>query len=303
MGEQFRKQHIVPQAYLRRFAVKHGKKYIIGTRLHSNNGNNDKLFTRSVADVAYLENYYDTQAQADIKYWEHFLDREFDTLCGDEPGKIIASITLSPIGKYMLSSSDREILSRIIMSQTIRTPRFIEKIMCWMDNEISEYISEFLKSVPVEDMLLRSMIKDLAYDEDTRKNETLKSFFEAERFNRLCDILRTKKYWIVFYNHVRNSLPYITGDNPVLFSDIKGNTDIFTNIGLLNDGLVILYPISPSILIGIYSQSVYKHFDSKVYSIDDVNFITRVNNLIIAQCRTHAFLPEPLFSAERTGGN
>ena len=67
MKEKFKRQHIVPQAYLNRFAVLSGDRYIIGTRLSSEKG--VKIFTRSVADVAYIENYYDTCIKKDKKYY------------------------------------------------------------------------------------------------------------------------------------------------------------------------------------------------------------------------------------------
>lgn len=127
MAEQFKRQHIVPQAYLKRFAEKKGKNYIIGTRLNESKAEQIRFFQRSVADVAFRTNYYDTQQQKDSKHWEHYLGECFDTLCGISLGKIISKITLSVVNSGILSTEDIRILSQIVFAQIIRVPGFLER--------------------------------------------------------------------------------------------------------------------------------------------------------------------------------
>ena len=57
MGEPFKNQHIVSQAYLNRFAFKKTNgHYIIGTLLKQKNSNNVKVFSNSVENVGYIKN-------------------------------------------------------------------------------------------------------------------------------------------------------------------------------------------------------------------------------------------------------
>lgn len=148
MGKAFTKQHIVPQAYLKRFAVKRGKKYIIGTRMASKKKDGIKFFTRSVSDVAYLENYYDTYQQQDGKHWEHFLDKKFDILCGQPLDNIIAKITLSRNNADVLSKADKEILSKIILSQAFRVPAFLDEQLEKSEHFIKEYRNQIIEAFP-----------------------------------------------------------------------------------------------------------------------------------------------------------
>ena len=53
MAERFKRQHIVPQAYLKRFAEEKGKTYTIGTRLCTDKAKNPRFFTSPVDRVAY----------------------------------------------------------------------------------------------------------------------------------------------------------------------------------------------------------------------------------------------------------
>ncbi len=303
MGEEFKNQHIVCQAYLNRFAKKMGKRYIIGTRLKSTN-QGVKLFTNSVANVAYIENYYDTCAQSDKKFWEHYLDKQFDVLCGQPLDNIIAKITLCPSDRRVLTESDKELLARIIISQTVRVPAFLDANIERTEDQLKEYKQEFLASLPSVSEKQRSLIEQISFDFDERKNIVLSCVFDEDRFNRFCSVL-TQKVWCVFYNGIRDVMPFITSDNPVVITDMKGREETMTSIGLANDRTVILYPLTPSILIGIYSADVFfgelPKYDGHRMTIDDVKFITNVNLMLMRQSYIHSFLPEPLFSMAKQG--
>ena len=299
MGEQYKNQHIVSQAYLNRFAVKKGDKYIIGTRLNSDNKHGIKLFSSSVRDVGYIKNYYDTKQRENQKFWEHKLDENFDTLCGTPLENIIANITLSSPNAQAISTASKTILSRIIMSQAIRVPAYLDDQIEKSDSLLRSYKTDIIKqnsNLPQDKI---ELIKQISFDADTRKNMILEGMFGKERFLRFCKVLE-EKVWIAFYNDIRHQMPFVTSDNPVLFSDIKGAPTQITKLGLISDRMVILFPITPSILIGLYSPNIYfgrfKDYDGKRLNINDEKFIMKVNTEIISQSFIHSFLPEPLFT-------
>lgn len=303
MGENFKNQHIVCQAYLNRFATKTGKRYIIGTRLQLPK-QGVKLFTNSVANVAYIENYYDTCAQSDKKFWEHYLDKQFDVLCGQPLDNIVAKITLCPAGQKVLSNEDKAILSRIIISQMLRVPAFLDDNIAKTEDMLIEYKQEFLSCIPPDYEKHRHVIQNISFDFDERKNMVLNSVFDEKRFQRFCNVLR-QKTWCVFYNDIRGVMPFITSDNPVVITDMKGREETMTSIGLANEKTVILYPLTPSILIGIYSSNLFfgeiEKFDGQRMTIDDMKFIINVNMMLMRQSRIHSFLPEPLFTMVKNG--
>lgn len=299
MGEAYRNQHIVPQAYLNRFGIKRKDHYKIGTRLNPTATQKPKLFMQSVEDVGYIVKYYDVCKREDPKYWEHYLDKNFDALCGQPLENIIAKITLSPPGTKVLTDDDKEVLSRIIISQAFRVPAFLDDNVERSDELLKSHKEKILQSLPAVFEPQRELIEQISFDTDERKDMILSGVFSEERFQRFCDVLH-KKAWFVFYNGIRNVMPFITSDNPVVIADTKGGAGKVTNIGLESERAVILYPLTPSILIGIYSNGFLlgraHEFENIRTTIDEMKFITNVNYLIMRQSHIHSFIPEPLFS-------
>lgn len=302
MGRAYKNQHIVPQAYLNRFGVKKKDHYQIGTRLNPSGTRKPKLFLRAVEDVGYIVEYYDVCQREDPKYWEHYLDENFDTLCGTPLENIIAKITLSPPDTKVLSDTDRALLSRIIVSQAFRVPAFLDDSLAKSENILEEKKQEILQTLPPIFESQRDLIEKISFDEDERKDIILGGIFDKDRFNYFCEVLQEKD-WFIFYNSIRNVMPFVTSDNPVVVSDTKVGAGKVTSIGLGNDRAVILYPLTPSILIGIYSKGFLlgrsHKFENIRIPIDDMKFITKVNYLIMRQSHIHSFIPEPLFSEVR----
>ena len=304
MAESYKNQHIVCQAYLNRFATKTGKHYIIGTRLQSPK-QGVKLFTNSVSNVAYIENYYDTCVKNDKKFWEHYLDKEFDALCGQPLGNIVAKITLCPTDRRVLTEDDKALLSRIIISQILRVPAFLDEHVVKSEGMLEGFKQEILNNLPPVFENQRHLIEQISFDSDERKDMVLSSVFDQKRFFKFCNILQ-RKVWFVFYNEIRGVMPFITSDNPVVITDIKGREETMTSIGLANNKTVILYPLTPSILIGIYSSELFlgsiEKFDGYRMPIDEMKFITNVNLMLMRQSYIHSFLPEPLFTMAKCSG-
>ena len=300
MGEAYKDQHIVPQAYLNRFAVKRKKQYKIGTRYYPDAKGKPKLFKQSVEDVAYIVKYYDVCKRKDPKYWEHYLDKNFDSLCGTPLGNIIAKITLSPPNTKVLTDADKEVLARIIVSQAFRVPAFLDDGIAKSEEILRQHKQEILQTLPTAFEPQRELIENITFDEEDRKDIILSGVFNEDRFQQFCDVLQEKD-WFIFYNQFRNAMPFVTSDNPVVIADTQRGAGKVTSIGLGNDRAVILYPITPSILIGIYSKGFLlgraHEFENVRILVDDMKFITKVNYLVIRQCHKHSFIPEPLFTA------
>lgn len=126
----------------------------------------------------------------------------------------------------------------------------------------------------------------------------MEGLFGEEYFSRFCSALE-QKTWIVFYNKIRSKTPFITSDNPVLFLDSKGKVTKINKIGIAYDNAVIFYPISPTILIGIYSPASYfgvmQRYDCRKLIIDDEKFILKVNTKLMLQSYIHTFFPRATF--------
>ena len=147
----------------------------------------------------------------------------------------------------------------------------------------------------------KKKIQNISFDSETRKNMILEWIFDESKFDRYCAILHHKT-WIVYYNSIGNIMPFITSDNPVLFADLQdqGHQGKMTSLGIANDKTVVLYPLTPAILIGIYAPNAFfgfiQNFDCRKITVDEMKFITNINIEIMVQSKIHSFLPEPLFS-------
>jgi len=299
MGKAYKKQHIVPQAYLNRFATRKKDHFTIGTRLNPSTKSRPKLFMRPVEEVGYIVEYYDVCKREDPKFWEHYLDKNFDALCGKPLENIIAKITLCPPNTLVLTDDDKELLARIILSQTFRVPAFLDDSVAKSEEILKIHKQEILQTLPTVFEPQRDLIAQISFDPDDRKDIILEGIFSEDRFQNFCGVLQEKD-WFIFYNGVRNTMPFITSDNPVVIADTKRGAGKVTKIGLGNDTTVILYPLTPSILIGIYSSGFLlggaRKFKNIRIPIDDTKFIFNVNRLIMHQSHIHSFIPEPLFS-------
>lgn len=298
MAEEYRKQHIVPRSYLYRFAVRKGDTHIIGVRLKPTGKQDIKLFSNSVYNVGYIENYYDTLAKEDKKFWEHYLDENFDRLCGTPLSNIVSQITLASTGKKVLTDADKMLLAKIIMSQMIRVPAYLDKQMDVSKDFLSSCANELVELLPVGKQEKTRLINAVEFNEDSRKNVILEGVFDKERFNKFCKVL-VSRTWIIYYNTISNVMPFVTSDNPVLVKSLNfQKTGLGTN-GIGTDNTVVFYPITPTIMIGIYSPNLLlgsiQKYDSQREAIDDIKFIGNINIEIIENCYKHAFLPEPLY--------
>ena len=299
MAEEYKKQHIVPQSYLSRFAVhKKDDVAIMGVRLQCKTVPKPKFFLSSAVDVAYRNNYYDTYAKQDKKFWEHYMEQNFDWLCGKPLQNIISAIMLSLHAEKVLTAQHKEVLAKIILSQSIRVPTVFERQLERSGEIVSSYKDDFIAKYSNLDSNKIEAIKNIEFSNDDRKNIVLEAMFDQSRFNKFCEILK-QKTWIVYYNTISKDFPFITCDNPVIYAEIGSRKDELIKIGLLSERLVVLFPINPTLLVGIYSPELYfgmmSRYDSKVVCIDDSKFIMKFNTSMIHQSYVHSFLPNPIY--------
>ena len=293
MSEDFKNQHIVPVSYLNHFGTKQKSgKYLIGARTVKDK-KLSKPFRQSTENVGYICNYYDVPERDDPKHWEHFLDENFDRLCGRKLEQIIAHTTLSPNKTIVLDDNRKDLLSKIIVSQMFRVPDFFkhgfQKADEVMRKSKAELIEVFNDIAPDK----VPYVERVEFTDTQQKDIILSGIFDNERFNQYCEILKSKS-WVVYYNCNYKDTPFITCDNPVLVTDKAGSKlGLFAN-GLLQEETVVLFPISPAILIAIYSQSSLGGwmlvFDGMKFNmINERKFVTSTNEKLINQAFRYVF--------------
>ena len=305
MAKDFVKQHIVPKRYLDRFGVKDGERTIIGTRLVSKG--NVRFFTESTENVGYIKNYYDVTDKNDPKYWEHYFAREIDTLCGRDMENIIAKITLSQKDAVVLTDQEKEVLSKVIIAQLMRIPESIDYVKNVLYPRVSTQVKEDMISAlpPAFVEKHREQIMSTEFSEQDQKELMFNHSFEPANFDRYCKVLQDG-VWVVYVNIHRDTVPFITSDNPVLVEGVGSNkTGMFRN-GLANPTTCIFYPLTPGIAVAIYSRQgmlgmVADDYDGRKVLIDEIKYIVSRNAKIMAQAYRHTFIPQPLYDEVSKG--
>ena len=122
-------QHIVPQAYLRRFAtLTENKNYQIGVGIRKKDGRNFFATTQSVKNVGFVKNVYEFDCRKDTpNYWENYFAEVIEPFCGTELSNIISNIESSQNAAVVLSHEDKCNLSVFICHQIFRSPQALEK--------------------------------------------------------------------------------------------------------------------------------------------------------------------------------
>ena len=305
MAKDYTNQHIVPKRYLDRFGRKDGKRTIIGTRIVSNGS--VRFFEDSTANVGYIKNYYDVTDKNDPKYWEHYFAREIDILCGQDMDNIIAQVTLSRKNATVLFNHDKQVLSKRIVAQLMRIPESIDYVKNVLYPRVSAQVKENLISTLPLDFVEKhkEQIMNTEFSEQEQRELMLNHSFAPENFERYCEVLQDG-VWVVYVNMHRDTMPFLTSDNPVLVEGIVGkDTGLFRN-GLANPATCIFYPLSPEIAVAIYSRQeipgfVSDKYDGRKVLLDELQYIMSKNMKIMVQAHHHSFIPQPLYDAVKNG--
>ena len=201
------KQHIVPKRYLDRFTFYKSGKPSLGVRIIDKG--KVKYFTRPPGDVGFIKRFYDVTDKEDPKYWEHYLDDEFDKLYGKPLEKIIAGITLSNFN-YCLSVEDKELLTKIIISQMFRIPSTYSKYKDDLEKSLKEYSKRFLSRYPKHDRELLTGEVNKVHKNKNWKNEViLETMLNPDLIEWCCNHI-VNNIWLVLYNF--SNVPFATSD-------------------------------------------------------------------------------------------
>lgn len=269
------RQHIVPQAYLKRFAQKGDgkrKKPIIYVR----NKGQKNTFIKTVDEVAFVKNYYDISFREDEKYWEKHFAKYIEPLYGKVFDNIISKIMLVTDREEVLSPSDKKEFAKAISFQIIRTPDFLNRQVQNRDlitREVKEKIIADLGSNLTNKMLV--YLNRVSVNETMAKDITFNAIAETERLERYSEILSDRK-WLIYINNT--DTPFYTSDNPVVMYNIELGTIGYTDNGIGRDDTFIYYPLTPKILLHLVPNSfLFKNLPC-LSPVSDEQFVHNMNS-------------------------
>lgn len=279
MGKEYKKQHIVPQAYLKRFGVKNQNNKGYHTNVLSKIGNNSEWYTCAIDKVACKNNYYDDPSKEDEKYWEKHFANNLEPMYGTPLDNIIAKITLGN-KEIVIDEDDKHKLSEMICFQTMRAPAFLdhsykngEKIQRETIDNIIFHNHEILSEAQME-LLERLRKKNLF------KNATLEHITSPKNIAKYAEVL-SSRLWTINYNNSR--APFFTSDTPVVMYNFSTRSLLYRDNGIGRQETMILYPLTPKIMIQIYpgffNLAGIRDCERVILSDSDMRYVNGVNEM------------------------
>lgn len=281
MKNSNRKHHIVPQSYLKRFGRPNtnNKGSNIGVWLKESS----KYFIKAVKNVAYVKEYYSVNSKSNNKnYWEDRFSKELEQLYGTEIKTIISKINC----RCTLNNHDKIILSKLIAFQYVRVPAFldrqIEKGGKIAEGIFKQYNFLFENLNEFEQQEIFSLAET-----DNIKNQALEIIID-DVLPKSVEIL-SRKVWNIYINNL--DIPLFTSDNPVVLYNFSTNSFDYNNNGLGRDDNIILFPLTPKILVHISPSSFSKIINESTTDTKDIKYISTINMLQIEHCINEVYFP------------
>jgi hypothetical protein len=281
-----KKQHYLPQTYLRKFSftVSLAQKIFV---LHKDKS---KIFCTNIRDTASERHFYTVKKTNDQYLWENTYAKEIEPLMSNILSCIISQCENELIQDhaFVLTSEMKKQLSISMICQLLRGKHSRE----FERNIYAEVVPSVIKDVrerfaPIDESkekILRAAIEE----EDYFKLASMQATFDAKRLENYTNIL-LRKHFLVF--RIIGNAEFITSDNPVMFLDsLSLSAKPFTN-GLAQNTTVVYFPVSPKLLIAAYDPNLYfgtlSEYDAKLIFLDgckEQSFIKMQNQKQYEQC-------------------
>lgn len=222
--EKKKRQHYVPQFYLRNFVREDNKFTIFNIK-------SEKI----IENAPYRKQCYEDYYYGDDEVWE-------EKLGAIESSAALIIAKINKQSNYYPDVEEIKILKKFILYQRYRTIRNKDNLLNMRWDGAKTYVEMNLRKEGK--YVWENTLKVLKKEFEKRYDRIIPQQ-ALEITANLLDNIEDLKLLIIQYNNKTHNL--ISSDNPVIFY----NPFYKRAVGLINAGLIILLPISPSKLIVI----------------------------------------------------
>ncbi|CYV07389.1 TPA: DUF4238 domain-containing protein [Streptococcus suis 2524] len=284
------RQHIVPQAYLKKFAQKNVNNS--GANISIYQKENNRQFNCAVKNVAFEKNYYDVTNKENTKYWEEHFATHIEPLYGNELTNIISSIMLSNSNENVLNPSQKFSLAMMIVFQIIRVPKFLKGRFQNGEVIFDETIRELIQLMPMEFISKNiEVLEDLKRErKNLIKDITIELIAQHDMLDRLAKYIENRT-WLFYVNN--SEVPFVTSDNPALMYNFTTNSINREDVGIGRRDTIIYYPLTSRVLLELLPQNDNcKHFENFIMGIGNkkLKFIKSLNTLQLLGSHSQVFM-------------
>ena len=321
-----KKEHYVPQCYLRNFAI---------------DGHPDKIhvFDKTKAQIRKNQNILDNASE------RYFYDINIDKILAETSEENRAKI-LSQLGEnYEVLRNDKEqyieklfgeelegsystLLKDIVSKACSATPWYISNCYCMSEEQkiaFSIYIAvQFLRTRKTRNMLEEGFTK--LYETVFRKIYNQKCENEEEKIQpgdvtfslgkeaikvphaeMILNIDTILDLSVSFLNHIwviyinNTDIPFWTSDSPIALNNMPSG--YMANKGITSKGIEIYLPLSGKVCLALYDQEAYgavlslkTQFDDRFYLLANKEIVDRCNMIQLKECNRCVFAEVDDFS-------
>jgi len=281
-----KKQHYVPQIYLRKFSFSdsYARKIFV---LHKDQS---KIFCTNIRDAAAERHFYTLEKSDDQYLWENTYAKEIEPLMSNILSRIISQCENELIQdhSFVLTQEMKKQLSISIVYQLLRGKQSREFQHDIYSKVVPSVIKDVRERFITMDETKEKILKAAIEEDDYFKLASMQATFDAKRIEKYTNILLRKRF-LVF--RIIGDAEFITSDNPVMFLDaISFSAKPFSN-GLTQNTTVVYFPVSPKLLIAAYDPNLYfgslSAYDEKLIFLDcckEQSFIKMQNHKQYEQC-------------------
>lgn len=275
------RQHYVPRLYLKNFSVsKNNTCYVFVKQKYGK-----RIFETNIENIAVEKNFYTVEKLKDKNTWEKFYANTVEPQFNSQLNKIIlkCSNMLLVDGVKIINDQDKQELALDLAIQIMRG-KIVRNKEIELYNKLSPGILDSIEYKKFKQT--REYCEKLLKNKDTFKEVVYRLTMNSDLIKKLTNVLYNKG-WVLF--QTVDNAEFITSDSPLMV--INGNrldATPFKN-GLALDDTVISFPISPDLLLMLYSKNkffgYFNNNDGCRFWIDkEINFVHTINYLQYEQC-------------------
>lgn len=284
--QESKKQHYVPQVYLRAFSVEDK----VPEKLFVKQKEKTNVFSAGVKDIACQRHFYTIKKEENPYVWENFYATEIEPDMGNTCKEIMRCCAPAILQDKaaVLSAATQQKLLEMMMVQLLRGVQSRVLQRKTYNENVHSVILEMetpLKDLPQEYSVV---LQEFIENEEYLKEISMKGVLDPMRLEKYMRILRDK---IVVVCKITGEREWVTSDNPVMLMNLKTTGVVPFANGIKDASTAIYFPVSPKILIAVYSPITYNgalsDLNGKVLLLDEQkeeSFIKKINQKQWEQC-------------------
>ena len=242
--------HIVPQCYLKNFAVKGKNDYV-----YVYNKRQNKSYTQAISHIGGADNFYTISTYfTDDTFDSKVIEKEYFANYIERKYSEVLEQVISNVSKGLTLTDDlRTGLAVHLVIQFLRSKEVRDKDEDFLNDMLPQMLSLFKEGLALEKNNPEIAKLNLGYQYDPALNHFRSSFGNEEIINTFAAEL-FKNYW-AFY--VSGTPVFYTSNFPIVVNPHVQDVRPFC-MGLTQYGAELSFPISPTVMLVIWDRHYFK---------------------------------------------